>query len=68
MPEPLLTRDTLPADVAGVVAACGALPLPRLVEALRADQARESEHLAELTAYTTALVMTYVTKGKFIQP
>jgi hypothetical protein len=35
---------------------------------LRADQSRESEHLAELTAYTTALVMTYVTKGKFIQP
>ena len=35
---------------------------------LRADQKRESEHLAELTAYTTALVMTYVTKGKFIQP
>jgi hypothetical protein len=35
---------------------------------LRADQAREAEHLAELTAYTTALVMTYVTKGKFIQP
>ena len=29
---------------------------------------REAEHLAELTAYTTALVMTYVTKGKFIQP
>lgn len=35
---------------------------------LRADQTKESEHLAELTAYTTALVMTYVTKGKFIQP
>ena len=35
---------------------------------LRADQKRESEHLAELTAYTTALVMTYVAKGKFIQP
>ena len=35
---------------------------------LRADQTREAEHLAELTAYTTALVMTYVTKGKFIQP
>jgi hypothetical protein len=35
---------------------------------LRADHAREAEHLAELTAYTTALVMTYVTKGKFIQP
>jgi hypothetical protein len=35
---------------------------------LRADQSKESEHLAELTAYTTALVLTYVTKGKFIQP
>jgi hypothetical protein len=35
---------------------------------LCSDQTRESEHLAELTAYTTALVMTYVTKGKFIQP
>ncbi|MBI3476988.1 MAG: putative zinc-binding metallopeptidase [Acidobacteria bacterium] len=35
---------------------------------LRADRDRESEHLAEVTAYTTALVMTYVTKGKFIQP
>ena len=35
---------------------------------LRSDQSKESEHLAELTAYTTALVMTYVTKGKFIQP
>ena len=35
---------------------------------LRADQTRSAEHLAELTAYTTALVMTYVAKGKFIQP
>jgi len=35
---------------------------------LRVDHSKESEHLAELTAYTTALVMTYVTKGKFIQP
>jgi hypothetical protein len=35
---------------------------------LRADKTREAEHLAELTAYATALVMTYVTKGKFIQP
>jgi hypothetical protein len=35
---------------------------------LRADEKRESEHLAEITAYVTALVMTYVTKGKFIQP
>ncbi len=35
---------------------------------LQADQSRHAEHLAELTAYTTALVMTYVTKGKFIQP
>jgi hypothetical protein len=35
---------------------------------LRADKTREPEHLAEVTAYATALVMTYVTKGKFIQP
>ena len=35
---------------------------------LRVDASRQAEHLAELTAYTTALVMTYVTKGKFIQP
>jgi len=35
---------------------------------LRADKTRSSEHLAEVTAYVTALVMTYVTKGKFIQP
>jgi len=35
---------------------------------LRVDPSREAEHLAELSAYTTALVMTYVTKGKFIQP
>jgi hypothetical protein len=35
---------------------------------LRADTTRVPEHLAEVTAYTTALVMTYVTKGKFIQP
>jgi len=35
---------------------------------LRVDPLKQAEHLAELTAYTTALVMTYVTKGKFIQP
>ncbi len=35
---------------------------------LRADKTRMPEHLAEVTAYATALVMTYVTKGKFIQP
>jgi hypothetical protein len=35
---------------------------------LRADKTRGAEHLAEITAYVTALVMTYVTKGKFIQP
>jgi hypothetical protein len=35
---------------------------------LRADTNRNAEHLAEVTAYATALVMTYVTKGKFIQP
>ena len=35
---------------------------------LRADKTRSAEHLAEVTAYATALAMTYVTKGKFIQP
>lgn len=35
---------------------------------LSADKTRSAEHLAEVTAYTTALVMTYVAKGKFIQP
>lgn len=35
---------------------------------LRVDKMRSAEHLAEVTAYATALVMTYVTKGKFIQP
>jgi hypothetical protein len=35
---------------------------------LRADKTRSPEHLAEVTAYVTALVMTYVAKGKFIQP
>ena len=35
---------------------------------LRADKTPSAEHLAEVTAYITALVMTYVAKGKFIQP
>ena len=35
---------------------------------LRADPKREPEHLAELTAYATALAMNYMTRGKFIQP
>ena len=35
---------------------------------LRADKNRNAEHLAEVAAYATALAMTYVTKGKFIQP
>jgi putative zinc-binding metallo-peptidase len=35
---------------------------------LRADTRREKEHLAEVTAYTTALAMNYVTRGKFVQP
>src|ERR1700692_2939485 len=35
---------------------------------LRADKTRSAEHLAEVTAYDTALVLTYVTKGKVIQP
>ncbi len=35
---------------------------------LRADTQKEKEHLAEVTAYTTALAMNYVTRGKFVQP
>ncbi len=35
---------------------------------LRADTRREKEHLAEVTAYTTALAMNYMTRGKFVQP
>ena len=35
---------------------------------LRVDARRESEHLAEITAYATALAMNYITRGKFVQP
>jgi hypothetical protein len=35
---------------------------------LRADTRREKEHLADLTAYATALAANYVTRGKFVQP
>ena len=35
---------------------------------LRAEKDREAEHLAEITAYATALAVNYMTKGKFIQP
>ena len=35
---------------------------------LSADTRREKEHLAEITAYATALAMNYVTRGKFVQP
>lgn len=35
---------------------------------LRADPKRQAEHLAELTAYATALAMNYMTRGKFVQP
>jgi hypothetical protein len=35
---------------------------------LQADTRREKEDLAEVTAYTTALAMNYVTRGKFVQP
>jgi hypothetical protein len=35
---------------------------------LRTDSSREAEHLAELTAYATALAMNYMTRGKFVQP
>src|SRR6516162_8713803 len=41
MSEPSVApRNTLPADLADLALRCGMLPLPRLVEALRADQAR----------------------------
>jgi Putative zinc-binding metallo-peptidase len=33
---------------------------------LRADTAREAEHLTEVTAYATALAMNYLTRGKFM--
>jgi Putative zinc-binding metallo-peptidase len=36
--------------------------------ALSADTRREKEHIAEVTAYMTALAMNYVTRGKFVQP
>jgi hypothetical protein len=35
---------------------------------LRVDTRREPEHLAEITAYATALAMNYITRGKFVQP
>jgi hypothetical protein len=35
---------------------------------LRVDPRRESEHLAEITAYSTALAMNFITRGKFVQP
>jgi len=40
MPESSTPSPTLPADLADLIARCRALPLPHLVEALRADQAR----------------------------
>ena len=35
---------------------------------LQADVSCEKEHLTEATAYTTALAMNYLTRGKFVQP
>ena len=35
---------------------------------LRVDVRRESEYLTEFTAYTTALSMNYLIRGKFIHP
>jgi Putative zinc-binding metallo-peptidase len=35
---------------------------------LRADPARESEHLAEVTVYASALAINHMTNGKFVQP
>jgi putative zinc-binding metallo-peptidase len=35
---------------------------------LRVDTRRESEYLAEVTAYATTMAMNYLTRGKFIHP
>jgi len=35
---------------------------------LRADIKCERESLTEVTVYTTALAMNYITRGKFISP
>ena len=35
---------------------------------LRADPARQSEHLAEIAVYASSLISNYANKGKFIQP
>jgi DNA repair photolyase len=49
----------------------------RLVEAIEnrigelgllTDSKRESEHLAEITVYASALAMNYLANGKFVQP
>ncbi|HSS44186.1 MAG TPA: hypothetical protein VLO07_02505, partial [Thermoanaerobaculia bacterium] len=34
---------------------------------LRAEIKSETEHLTEITVYTTALAMNYLTRGKFVQ-
>ena len=39
-----------------------------LTEASELAHATLACQMAEVTAYATAFVMTYVTKGKFIQP
>ena len=35
---------------------------------LKADTRAEKEHVAEITAYATALAMNYLTRGKFVHP
>jgi serine/threonine-protein kinase len=40
MPEPFAQSPTFPADLSDLATGCRGLPLPRLVEALREDQAR----------------------------
>ncbi len=51
--------------------------LKKLMEAIEArvaelklnvDTANERQHLTELVAYTTALAMNYISRGKFVQP
>ena len=35
---------------------------------LRTEVKGEKENLTEVAAYTTALAMNYLTRGKFVQP
>jgi serine/threonine-protein kinase len=50
MPEPSAPSPTFPADLSDLAIGCRGLPLPRLVEALREDQARRWRAGRPLTA------------------